>query len=312
MGTVVRIAAATHAGLGRQQVQIAVQEAFNEIATLEARLSSWKADSDVGRLNAAAGQPVYVGEDTLAVFRKAQWIGERSGGAFDVTFQIMSELWKFGDAAEVSPTVPSKRDVDRLRRWIDYRRVELDEEHSTLRLPPPMQLSLGGIAKGYIVDRAAQFLKGRGLNAFFVQAGGDLLGVGRKPTGEAWSSGIQDPRGPRGSYFAMLEFSDHAFSTAGDYARAYVVDGRRYHHIIDPRTGFPARLCRSVTVWAEDALTADAMDDAVFVLGPDKGIALIEQTPGVGAVVVDSENRVIVSHRLKSRLKILRPPTDGI
>jgi thiamine biosynthesis lipoprotein len=125
-------------------------------------------------------------------------------------------------------------------------------------------------------------------------------------------SGIQDPRGAQGKFFGVIELEDHAFSTAGDYARSYVVDGKRYHHIIDPRTGYPATACRSVTVWAPDALTADTVDDAVFILGPQKGLALVESLDGVGVVIVDANNEVWVSKRLEGIWKQLSPPTDGI
>jgi thiamine biosynthesis lipoprotein len=155
-------------------------------------------------------------------------------------------------------------------------------------------------------------LKDGGLDSFLVQAGGDLYGSGRKPDGSPWVSGVQDPRGGGGKYFGVLELEDHAFSTAGDYARAYVVDGKRYHHIIDPRTGYPATACRSVTVWAMDALTADTVDDAVFILGPEKGLALVESIDGVGAVIVDASNKVWVSKRLEGKWKQIGPPTDGI
>jgi thiamine biosynthesis lipoprotein len=124
-------------------------------------------------------------------------------------------------------------------------------------------------------------------------------------------SGIRDPRGPEGDYFATIELSDHAFSTAGDYARAFFIDGKRYHHIIDPRTGYPAAACRSVTVWAGDALTADAVDDSVFILGPEKGLKLVESLPDVGAVIVDKDNKVYVSERLKGKVHVQRPPADA-
>ena len=110
----------------------------------------------------------------------------------------------------------------------------------------------------------------------------------------------------------MLPVQDHAFSTAGDYERAFVEAGKRYHHIIDPRTGYPATACRSVTVWAESALTADSIDDAVFILGPSDGLALVESIEGAGAVIVDANNRVWVSKRLEGVVKILRQPSDGI
>ena len=109
----------------------------------------------------------------------------------------------------------------------------------------------------------------------------------------------------------MLPVSDHAFSTAGDYERSYVIDGKRYHHIIDPRTGHPATACRSVTIWAPTALQADAIDDAVFILGPDKGLKLVESLDGVGAVIVDAKNNLFVSQRLYGKLRVTAVPTDA-
>jgi thiamine biosynthesis lipoprotein len=123
---------------------------------------------------------------------------------------------------------------------------------------------------------------------------------------------VRDPRGPEGSFFALLAVTDHAFSTAGDYERSYVVNGHRYHHIIDPRTGYPAKASRSVTIWAKTALEADELDDAVFILGPEKGLDLVESQEGVGAVIVDAENKVWISKRLEGRLQVLRNPTDAL
>jgi len=116
----------------------------------------------------------------------------------------------------------------------------------------------------------------------------------------------------QGEFFAVLELTDHAFSTAGDYARAYVVGGKRYHHIIDPKTGYPATACRSVTIWAPDATTADGVDDAVFILGPEQGLKLVESLDGVGAVIVDAKNHVFISERVKDKVKVLKQPTDAL
>ena len=310
MGTMVQFVAFAHDAREKEQVEAAFKSAYEEIHRLEELLSSWRQSSDIGRLNRANGLPVRVSAETMAVLERALWASRVSDGAFDITFQVMSDLWRFGEAAGKNPRVPSRDEVARRQSLIDFRKIETHRGDQTVCLPVGMQVSLGGIGKGYIVDRAAGVLRAQGLDSFFIQAGGDLLGVGRKPSGAAWKSGVQDPRGPRGSYFATLGFSDHAFSTAGDYAQAYFVDGRRYHHIIDPRTGYPATACRSVTVWAEDAVTADALDDVVFVLGPEKGLALVEATPGVGAVIVDAKNKVTVSRRLNGRLTLLRQPTD--
>jgi thiamine biosynthesis lipoprotein len=150
-----------------------------------------------------------------------------------------------------------------------------------------------------------------------VQAGGDLYVAGSKG-GASWTVGIKDPRagargaGPGDTWFALAPIRDHAFSTAGDYERSFVLHGRRYHHIIDPRTGWPATASRSVTIFAETALQADALDDAVFILGPKQGLALVEATPGCGAVIVDAQNKVWISKRLEGVVQVRRPPTDGL
>jgi FAD:protein FMN transferase len=312
MSTNVHFIAYTNAQVDSAQVRQAMTQALGEMKRLEAMLSEWRDDSEVGKINSNPEQWVHVGPETFAVISRALSEGKVSGGTFDITFQAMSDVWKFGSAADVTPRVPSKAEIARRRALVDYRTVELDPAARAVRLPKAHKIGLGGIAKGYIVDRAAFVLKQAGVQAFLVQAGGDLYGAGRKPDGSPWISAIRDPRGPEGSSFAAIELTDHAFSTAGDYARSYTIGNRRYHHIIDPRTGYPATASRSVTVWADDATTADAVDDAVFILGPEAGLKLVEATPGVGVVIVDKDNKVWVSSRLQGHVHVTRPPTDGI
>lgn len=312
MGTNVHFIAYSNAEVGSVKVRAAITAALAEMRRLEAVLSEWRPDSEVGQINSHPEQWVKVGPETFAVISRALSEGKASGGAFDITFQAMSDLWKFGSAADAQPKVPSKAEIERRRALVDYRTVELDPAAQAVRLPKAHQIGLGGIAKGYIVDRAADVLKKAGIRAFLVQAGGDLYGAGRKPDGSPWVSGIQDPRGPEGSSFATIELTDHAFSTAGDYARSYVVGKRRYHHIIDPHTGYPATASRSVTVWADDATTADAVDDAVFILGPEAGLKLAEATPGVGVVIVDKNNKLWLSSRVQGQVHVTRQPTDGL
>lgn len=311
MGTEVTLVAFTEPHVGETATRQALRAAFTELVRLEQLMSEWRADSEVSRINQQAGQAVAVSPETYDVIAKAVWAGRISEGTFDISFMPLNELWRFGDAAEARPRLPSPRAVKQKLSLVDYRRIQLDPAERRVRIEPNMELGLGGIAKGYAVDRAAAVLRRHGLTSFLVQAGGDLYGAGRKPDGSPWVSGVQDPRGPRGSYFAIIELTDRAFSTAGDYARAYVVDGKRYHHILDPRTGYPARACRSVTIWAEDALLADAIDDAVFILGPKRGLALVESLEGAGAVIVDADNRVWLSERVKSKVRLVAEPTAG-
>jgi thiamine biosynthesis lipoprotein len=311
MGTKLVFIALTCARADEAKTRAAVDRAIAEIRRLEGLMTNWREDSEVSRINKQAGRaPVPVGPDALAVIQKSLWIGEKSGGVFDITFEAMHGLWRFDEDADPHPPKPA--DVAEKKKLIDYRHVKVDERASTVFLDKPeMKIGLGGIAKGYAIDRAAAVLLDAGVVDFLAQAGGDLYVHGHRADGTPWTAGIKDPRGG-GSHFAVMAVTDHAFSTAGDYERSYVVEGKRYHHIIDPRTGYPATLSRSVTIYAKDAFTADALDDAVFILGPEKGLELVESIDDAGAVIVDANNRVIVSKRLEGMLKIERPPTDGI
>jgi thiamine biosynthesis lipoprotein len=312
MGTSVTLVAFTSASHDEAALKGAFSSALAEVRRLEDLLSEWKPDTEIGALNRSAGEWVRVSPETLEVLDRGLWAGGLSEGTFDITFQAMSDVWKFGSASDATPVVPSAAAVAARRKLVDYRKVELDRAGGRARIGKGQAVGLGGIAKGYIVDRAARVLKRAGLTSFLLRAGGDLYGAGRKPDGSRWVSGIQDPRARTDDFFALLELEDHAFSTAGDYARSYVVGGKRYHHIIDPRTGYPATACRSVTVWSKDAVTADAVDDAVFILGPERGLALVETLDGVGAVIVDAQNKVHISPRLAGKVKIVHAPTDGI
>jgi FAD:protein FMN transferase len=312
MGTHLTIAAFTAPELDEATLRPKLQKGFDEVLRLEGLMTTWKDDSEVSAINANAGKkPVKVSPETLSVIQKSIWMSEHSEGVFDITFEAMHGLWKFDQDLEVK--VPEKAEIEQRRKLIDYRQIKVDEDASTILLAKPgMKMSLGGIAKGYAVDAASHVLEREGLKSFFVQAGGDLYVRGRKPD-TPYRVGVRDPRGKdQNDYFALLEVEDHAFSTAGDYERGFVKDGRRYHHIIDPRTGYPATASRSVTIWAKDAFTADAIDDAVFILGPEKGLKIVESIEDCGAVIVDAHNKVWISSRLKDKLKILRDPTDAI
>jgi thiamine biosynthesis lipoprotein len=312
MGTHLGFAGYTQPGLDGPKVRALFAEAIDEIKRVETLMTTWRPDSELSRVNAAAGkEAVKVSQETFDVVKEAIHTSDISEGTFDITFESLHGLWKFDQ--DLDPHPPSDADIAKLLPLVGYKKIKLDPTGPTLMIQTPgTKMSLGGIAKGYGVDRAVAILDKAGLRSFYVQAGGDLFARGQKPDGKAWSAGVRDPRGPDGSYFALLPLADHAFSTAGDYERSYVVDGKRYHHIIDPRTGKPATASRSVTIWAKSALLADAIDDAVFILGPEKGLRLVESLDGVGAVIIDKSNNVWVSDRIKAELKIVAPPTAGL
>jgi thiamine biosynthesis lipoprotein len=287
----------------------AFDEGFGEFQRLDALLSVWREGSDVQRLNQAAGiAPVTVDADTLQVLAVAIETGDLTHGKFDVTFAALSDLWKFDH--DQDNTLPSPEAIRERLPLVDYRSLSIDAARRTAFIARRgMRVHLGGIGKGYAVDRAAAILKRRGLNDFMIRAGGDIYVAGRRGD-RSWRLGIQDPRGPAEAIFAALDLADAALSTSGDYERFFIKDGRRLHHILDPDRGEPAVGCRSVTIVANRSIAADGLSTGVFVLGPAEGMALIERLPNAEAVIVTADNEVLVSSGLKDRLTIVAPPTE--
>ena len=283
---------------------------FKEFDRLDALMSVWRPGSDVLRINAAAGESaVPVGTDVRDALKVARQVSEWTGGKFDVTYAALSDLWKF-DYQNQDGSVPSLDAIRARLPLIDYRQIEIDDRAGTVFLKRKgMRMNLGGIGKGYAVERAVNILRRAGLRDFMIQAGGDLY-VGGKRNGRPWKLGVADPRAPDGRTFATIELTDSTFSTSGDYARSFFKDGIRYHHILDPATGQPARLCRSVTIVADSPLLADGLSTGVFLLGPEAGMALI-QRQHVEGVIVSAKNEVLVSPGLRDTFNQIAPPTDA-
>jgi len=289
----------------------AFDDVFKEFNRLDLLMSVWKPDSDIVRLNAAAGvKPVPVSAETLEVLGLAKQLSELTSGKFDITFGALSDVWKFDH--DQDDTIPSAAQIAARLPLIDYRKLVVDAQAGTAYLEKKgMRAHLGGIGKGYAVDRGVAMLKQAGLKDFSVQAGGDLYVAGKRGD-RSWRLGIADPRAANGEIFAKVELSDSTFSTSGDYERAFVKNGVRYHHIMDPATGQPGRLCRSVTIVTKKAVVAEGLSKGVFLLGPEAGIRLIESQPDAEAIVVGADNKVYVSKGLKDKVEIVHPPTDGV
>jgi thiamine biosynthesis lipoprotein len=293
----------------------AFADAHAEMDRIERLMTDWErpewTPSDVVRVNKAAGKSaVKISDETLAVVEKSLEMSRRSEGAFDITFAAMKGLWKFDE--DLDPKVPPREEIERRRKLINWRDIVVDHAARTVKLRrAEMRMGLGGIAKGYAVDRCAAVLRADGFTDFMVQAGGDLFVAGSKGPA-SWMVGVRNPRGGPRDIIGRMPIKDHAFSTAGDYERSFVLGGRRYHHIIDPKTGYPATASREVTIYAPTAFLADALDDAVFILGPKKGLALVDTFPDCGALIVDAANQVWTSKVLEGKLQRTAAPTDGI
>ena len=293
----------------QRQTEIAFEHVFREFDRLEALMSVWKDGSDVVRLNKSAGVgPVHISPETLEVLEIAHDASVLTNGKFDVTFGALAEIWKFDHDQDNS--IPDRSAIDKRLPLVDFDEVETNRQGGWAFIRKPgMRVHLGGIGKGYAVDRAVAMLRQQRLTDFMIQSGGDLFVSGANG-GKPWKLGIADPRGAH-EVFASLELGDGTFSTSGDYERSFVKDGVRYHHLIDPDRGEPAHGCRSVTIVTNRAVIADVLSTGVFIMGPGDGMALIEKLPDVEGVIVTSGNQVLVSSGLKGRIALLKQPTDS-
>ncbi len=309
MGTVITVYMWTD---DEAQAARAAQGVFEEMKRLDGVMTTWTPDSEVSKVNAAAGvAPVVVSVETFAVIERAQEVAIKSRGVFDITVGAFKGLWKFDQ--DMDGSLPALTDVQRRLRLIGYRHLKLDKKKRTVFLAKKgMSITLGGIAKGYAVDRCVAMLEDQGFVNFMIQAGGDMYVAGKKGV-EPWVVGIRDPRGVHEAMFAHAPIEDHSFSTSGDYERGFVQDGVRYHHILDPRTGQPARASRSVTIRAKDAFTADAWSKVLFILGWKQTVALIarEKLTDFEVVQIDDQNVVHMTPGIERVLKHVKPPTPG-
>jgi thiamine biosynthesis lipoprotein len=307
MGSTLRLTAWTSDEAG---AKAAFDEVFAEFDRLEKLMSTWIPNSDIQRVNQAAGvAPVHVSAEVREVLKDARQVSEWTGGKFDVTFGALSGLWKFDH--DQDNVIPDMREVLRRLPLIDYRAIQIDDAAGTVFLARKgMSTHLGGIGKGYAIDRGVEILRRRGFRDFMIQNGGDIYVGGLKDT-HPWRLGIQDPRGPANHVFAQLDLTDGTFSTSGDYERFFMKNGRRYHHILDPATGEPAHGSRSVTIVANRGVIADGLSTGVFVMGPDAGMALIERLPDVEGVIVSDKNEVMISSGLRGKVRVLAAPTGA-
>jgi thiamine biosynthesis lipoprotein len=280
MGTVVEM---TVAHRSEELARAAISEAMSEFQRIDDLMSSYKPDSVVSRLNrTGAIAKVPVGKEVFQIIRDAAAISAASGGAFDATIWPISSLWGFDNGG----MIPKPEMIEEKLSLVGYQTIEFDESSYSVGFGVDgMGLDLGAIAKGWAIDRAMEILSARGVRNAIIDAGGDLRIIGARPGKDFWRIGIKHPR-DQGALLLTLDLRDTAIVTSGDYERFFVVEGVRYHHILDPATGQPARDCRSVTVLAPTAAEADACATAAFVLGPSKGLAFLRKRPGVRGVIV--------------------------
>lgn len=266
--------------------QAAVAEAFAAVSEVDRLMSNYREDSELTAVNRrAAGEAVRVSPPLLSVLAAAQRVSARSGGAFDVTVGPLVRLWGFHDH---TPREPGAADLARVRPLVGYRNLVIDRAAGTVRFRRPgVELDLGGIAKGFAVELAAGVLRGRGL-AGSIDAGGNQFMVGHPPGRTSWRVGIKDPDAPE-RLLGVLETGEGSVATSGQYANTLRVGTRQHGHILDPRTLQPSAAALSATVVSADGTLADGLSKAAFILGPRRGLAVVESFPGAAAVIAYRE-----------------------
>ena len=294
MGTTARVEIWT---TDSAQAQPLVELAFKELRRIDHLLSPYKPASALSRVNQSAGDPVgvQISPEFFHLLQRALAFSVETTGRFDITFASVGHRYNFRDKSR-----PTVEEMTPLLDAIDYRHIQLLTASSQVILRhPKTRIDLGGIAKGYAVERAASLLQRQGVQYAQVTAGGDTRFIGDR-RGRPWRVGIRDPR-QEGTTVAVLPLEDEAMSTSGDYERFFIEDGQRYHHIINPKTGLSAEGVQSVTVIGPDATVTDALSTSVFVMGIDHGLRLINSRSAYEAVVVGRTGSLFFSNGLSKQ-----------
>ncbi|MDB5012647.1 MAG: thiamine biosynthesis protein ApbE [Daejeonella sp.] len=276
---------------------LTIDSAINEIKRIEEQLSTFKETSQVNNINNYAGrQPVKVDNEVIQLIQRSIKISDLTQGAFDITYgSIDKSLWNF-DITMTS--LPDRATALRSVGLINYRNIEIDQENSTVMLKHKgMRIGFGGIGKGYAADKAMQILKDLGIKSGIVNAAGDLITWGTQLNGSPWTIGIADP-GQKAKAFSSLNISDMAIATSGNYEKFATINGKRYSHTIDPKTGLPVSGVKSVSIICPSAELADALATPVIVMGTRVGLNLINQLPNVAAVIIDDQDNLFTSKNI--------------
>ena len=306
MGTIIQM---TVLDVPEERAAPVLSAAMDEMKRLENLLSEWRDDSEISQINRAAGvHPVKVSPETLDNVRVGLEVSKWSDGAFDLSWAALRGLYLFQPGQE---RVPSDQELADRLPLVNYKNIVIDERKQTVFLRRKgMLLGTGGIAKGYALERAAAILERAGIQNFMFFGGGQVVVHGKKGN-RGWRVGVQHPRVD--DYFAFIESERGSIATSGDYEHAFFRDGKRWHHIIDLKTGKPVEHTAAVTVISDSAFYADAIDTALFIMGPEKALTKLATAPGPKAdvLIVDKDMRVYTSPGMQQRMIMRTQLQDG-
>ena len=291
----------------KAEAEEAIGRAMEEMRKVEQKMSRFLPGSEVSRVNKEALLErakgsllaevwIPLSDELFSLLVESVRLSELTKGCFDVTIYPLWRIWKF---ERENPKVSDAKEIEKELELVDYRNMTIENGKINFA-KRGMGIDLGGIAKGYAVDEAVTVLKKKNIKSAMVNAGGDIYVLGRKK-GKPWRIGIRHPR-KEGEILAIVEVEDTAIVTSGDYERFFFSEGKRYHHILNPKTGYPADECQSVTIVAKEATFADGLSTGIFVLGPTEGMDLIESLDEVEGIIVNKEGEVSVSSGLVSKI----------
>ena len=269
---------------------ISIQEAIGEITRIEKMISSWDESSETSLINRNAGiKPVTVSLELFKLIERAKQISEITDGAFDISYSSMDKIWKF-DGSMTS--MPTKEEIAKSVSKVGFKKIILDsKEHTVFLKESGMKISFGAIGKGYAADKAKELLVSKQVVGGIINAAGDLTSWGTKASGEKWLIGIANPLS-KDKIFSWLPILESSVATSGNYEKFVIINGKKYTHIIDPRTGYPSTGINSVSVFAKSAELCDALATAIFIMGTNAGLSLINQLPLTDVIIVDSSNKI--------------------
>lgn len=287
-----------------EKAEKAIDKAFVEIEKLDTLLNFFSEKSELSEINKNAGiRSVKVSAETFDIFEKAVYAGKKTDGAFDLTIGPEIVLWDFYKKIK-----PDDREIKKRLSLVNYRNINMDKKGRTIYLKKKgMSVDLGGIAKGYAADKASEVLKASGIKAGLVAIAGDIKAFGMKPDGRPWKVGIRNPRqkDKNDELIATIELVDSAISTSGDYERYFIVDGERYHHILNPKTGYPAALSQTAVIIANDGYITDSFSTGIFIMGHEKGLRLLDEMK-INGMVIDSNGKVHMTRNIRGKIEIIR------
>lgn len=277
-----------------------IYEAFDRISEIENKMTINKGDtSEIIKLNEASGlHEVSLSPDTFFVLERGKYYSELSGGNFDITIGPVVKLWNIGtDYA----AVPNSEELKEAIKLVDFNKLHLDKNKFEAKLDTKgMKVDLGAIAKGYAADEVAAILKKHGVKHAIINLGGNVLTIGGNVNGEPFKIGVQNPLNPRGDYMGILKITDKTVVTSGIYEKYLEIDGKRYHHILDPKTGYPAdNSLAGVSIITDKSIDGDGLSTSVFILGLDRGMELVESLDNVDAIFITTDKKVYISKGLK-------------